>query len=174
MRGLIINHQTKYIEDIIKLFNECDVVHYKEFSEEKAEKYDYVILSGGPTLDEKFDNIKEEKEWLLKTNKPVLGICLGIQILCMIYGGDMKKFEKNRKLNEDFRFIDTDYKMLYNHSYYFDKITNEFIGEIKNNIVVWIKHKTKPILAFQGHPEVTENGEKIRDFFLYKIVKKKD
>jgi len=171
MKGLIINHNTKYIGNLISLFEGCDVINYNNFDPEKAETYDYVILSGGPTIDETFENIKEEKDWLLKTNKPILGICLGIQILCFIYGGVMKKFEKNRKLNENFKFVDTNYNMLYNHSYYFDEIPEDFIGEIKNNMVVWIKHKTKPILAFQGHPEVTENGEKIRDFFLTKIVK---
>ena len=109
----------------------------------------------------------------MKTEKPILGICLGLQIICNAYGGQMRKFEKNRKINEDFGFVGENYKMLYNHSYYFDEIPNEFIGEIKNNVVVWMKHKNKPILAFQGHPEVTDNGYKIKEFFLNNIVKKK-
>lgn len=170
MAGLIINHDTKYIGNVIKLFKGCDVMHYTNFNAERAETYDYIVLSGGP-IDITGDNIKEEKEWLKITNKPILGICLGLQILCLVYGEEMHKFQHNRKINENLKFIDTNYMMFYNHIYYFNKVPNDFVGEVKNNILVYIKHKTKPVLAFQGHPEMTEQGEKIRDFFLSEIVK---
>lgn len=169
MRGLIINHRTKYIGQIIKLFVGCDVMDYLNFDPVKCEEYDYIVLSGGP-IDITGDNIKEEKIWLSKTEKPIFGICLGFQILCLVFNGNMNKFDKNRKLNEQFNFINENYNMLYNHSYYFNKIPDEFIGEIKNDIVIFIKHKIKPIIAFQGHPEMTEDGYKIRDFFINKMV----
>ena len=170
MTGLIINHDTKYIGKLIQLFQGCDVMNYRNFNAEKAENYDYIVLSGGP-IDITGDNIKEEKEWLRTTEKPILGICLGIQILCLVFGETMFRFPANRKINERVRFVDTDYNMFYNHSYYFNRIPQEFIGEVKNNVLVYMRHKTKPILAFQGHPEMTENGEKIRDFFLNNIIK---
>jgi GMP synthase-like glutamine amidotransferase len=85
MAGLIINHNTKYIGKVIGLFKDCDVMHWTNFNAERAESYDYIVLSGGP-IDIDGDNIKEEKEWLYKTNKPILGICLGLQILCLAYG----------------------------------------------------------------------------------------
>jgi len=170
MVGLIINHRTKYIGNVVRLFEGCDVMDYKHFNPERCEEYDYIILSGGP-IDITGDNIKEEKQWLSKTNKPILGICLGIQILSLVYGETMYKFVANRKLNEKVRFVDTDYNMFYNHTYYFNKIPKDFVGEVKNNVLIYMRHKTKPILAFQGHPEMTDNGEKIRDFFLSKVVK---
>jgi GMP synthase (glutamine-hydrolysing) len=170
MKGLIINHDTKYIGKLIHMFKGCDVMHHGNFDKEKVETYDYIVLSGGP-IEIDGDNIKDEKEWLKITNKPILGICLGIQILCLVYGEKMRKFDRNKKINENLRFIDKDYNMFYNHSYYFEKIPEGFFGEVKNGVVVYIKHKTKPILAFQGHPEMTDSGEFIRDFFLNKIVK---
>lgn len=170
MKGLIINHNTRYIGKLIHLFKGCDVMNFSNFDPERCELYDYIILSGGP-IDITGDNIKEEKEWLRTTKKPILGICLGIQILCLAYGEEMNKFSQNRKIIENLKFIDINYNMFYNHTYYFSKIPNDFVGEIKNNIVVYIKHKTKPIIAFQGHPEMTEQGDRIRDFFLNEIVK---
>lgn len=146
-------------------------MNYANFNSEKAETYDYIVLSGGP-IDITGDNIKEEKIWLKETNKPILGVCLGLQILCLVFGCEMNKLNNNRKLNENFRFIDTDYNMFYNHIYYFNMVPADFIGEVKGDIVTYMKHKIKPILAFQGHPEMTEQGDKIRDFFLEKIVKK--
>lgn len=170
MKGLIINHETKYIGKLMHLFKGCDVMNYINFNAERAESYDYIILSGGP-IDIDGENIKEEKTWLSETHKPILGICLGLQILCLVYGEKMNKFSANRKINENLRFVDTNYNMFYNHTYYFSKIPENFVGEIKNNVVTYMKHKTKPVLAFQGHPEMTEQGEKIKDFFLEKIVK---
>ena len=174
MAGLIINHRTKYIGKVIQLFPGCDVMDYANFNAERCETYDYIVLSGGP-IDIVDNNIKEEKEWLFKTDKPILGICLGLQILCLVYDESLiyNKFERNynRKLNENLRFVDTDYNMFYNHSYYFNKLPSDFVGEIKGGIVTYMKHKTKPVIAFQGHPEMTENGGKIKDFFLEKIVK---
>jgi len=172
IKCLIINHDTKYICKLIDLFNGCDVMNYRNFDPLKCETYNYIILSGGP-INIDGDNIKEEKMWLKETNKPILGICLGFQILCLIYGSKMNKFEHNRKLNEKLKFVDDEYNMFYNHIYYFKEIPMDFVGEIKNNLITYIKHKTKPILAFQGHPEMTEHGYKIKDFFIEKIVKMK-
>jgi GMP synthase-like glutamine amidotransferase len=175
MAGLIINHDTKYIGKVIQLFKGCDVMHHTNFNAERAEQYDYIVLSGGP-IDIAGDRLKEEKEWLKITEKPVLGICLGLQILCMVYDESLiyNKFPNNynRKLYEGVRFVDTDYNMFYNHSYYFNRIPDGFVGEVKNNILTYMRHKTKPVIAFQGHPEMTDNGVKIKEFFLKDIVKK--
>ena len=174
MVGLIINHNTKYIGKLIQLFKGCDVMNYANFNAERCETYDYIVLSGGP-IDIDGDNIVEEKEWLKITNKPILGVCLGLQILCLVYDETIiyNKFpgNYNRKLFDGLHFVDTDYNMFYNHSYYFNQIPKDFVGEVKNNILTYMKHKIKPVVAFQGHPEMTENGEHIKDFFLNEIVK---
>ena len=174
MKGLIINHDTQYIGNIINLFKNCDVIHYTNFNENRVEEYDYIILSGGP-IKITGDNIKDEKEWLLKTNKPVLGICLGFQIICLTYDDKIKynKFENNynRKINEKFYFDDLEYDMFYNHSYYFNEIPNGFYGILENGILKYIKHDIKPIMAFQGHPEMTNYGWEIKDYFIKNLVK---
>lgn len=172
MAGLIINHDTRYIGDVIKLFNNCDVMHYNNFREDRAEEYDFIVLSGGP-IDITGDNIKEEKQWLKTTKKPIFGICLGLQILCLAFSNEQLTYNKfkNRKLLEDVRFIGENYKMFYNHAYYFNALPEGFVGELKNGIVTYMKHKSKPILAFQGHPEMTEGGDKLKDFFITEIAK---
>jgi GMP synthase-like glutamine amidotransferase len=172
MAGLIINHDTKYIGNVIQLFKGCDVMHYTNFREDRVEEYDYIVLSGGP-IDITGDNIKREKQWLKTTEKPIFGICLGLQILCLTFSDEKLIYNKfkNRKLLEDVRFIGENYKMFYNHAYYFNALPEEFVGELRNGIVIYMKHKAKPILAFQGHPEMTEGGDKLKDFFLNEIVK---
>lgn len=158
----------------MNLFKGCDVMYYENFKSDRAEEYDYIILSGGP-ISITGDNIRKEKEWLKITNKPIFGICLGLQILCLVYDEELiyNKFPNNynKKLYENVKFIDSDYNMFYNHSYFFNKIPKDFIGEIKNDILIYMKHKTKPVLAFQGHPEMSENGERLAEFFLKEIIK---
>jgi len=173
MRGLIINHNTQYIDKLIELF-ECDVMNHTDFDVDKVEEYDYVILSGGPIDISKEDDIVVEKEWLRQTNKPILGICLGLQILCLVYDETLiyKELESNRKLYEYLLFEHSVYNMFYNHSYYFSKVPDGFEGEVKDNILIYIKHLKKPIIAFQGHPEMSEQGKEIKEYFLNMVKEK--
>jgi anthranilate/para-aminobenzoate synthase component II len=170
MRGLIINHNTQYLDKLVELFN-CDVMNHIDFNVEKVEQYDYIILSGGPIDISKETDIVAEKDWLRETNKPILGICLGLQILCLVYDETLeyKELEHTRKLYENIQFENVDYDMFYNHSYYFSKVPEGFDGKVRNNILIYMKHRQKPIIAFQGHPEMSEHGEEIRDYFLSMI-----
>ena len=46
-KGLIINHNTSYIDKLHELFSECDIISYKDFDSALVETYDYLVLSGG-------------------------------------------------------------------------------------------------------------------------------
>ena len=174
MKGLIINHNTQYLDKLIKLFDDCDIMNHKDFNIEKVEQYDYIVLSGGPIDISKANDIAEEKEWLKQTNKPILGICLGLQILCIVYDKALnyKRFWRNRKMYEYLIIDDKNYDMFYNHSYYFSEIPEGFDGLVRNNILIYMEHKEKPIIAFQGHPEMTEQGPEIKEHFLNMINEK--
>lgn len=173
MKGLIINHNTQYIEKLVELFK-CDVMNHVDFDVNIVEQYDYIVLSGGPINISKENNVVDEKKWLKKTNKPILGICLGLQILCLVYDKTLEYNELwfNRKMYEYLIIDNKNYDMFYNHKYHFSKIPKGFDGEVRNNVLIYMKHKKKPIMAFQGHPEMSEQGEEIRDYFL-RMVKEK-
>ena len=172
-KGVIINHNSHYINELKKLFR-CDIINYIDFTPEKVEKYDYVILSGGPIDISEVTDIVAEKKWLTETNKPILGICLGLQILCIAFDKTLeyKKFEENRKIIDKMSFEGVEYDMFYNHSYHFDKIPEGFSGEVKDGILIYMKHREKSIIAFQGHPEMMDKkqGRKIRNYFINCIV----
>jgi len=167
MKGLIINHNTRYIDKLVELFD-CDVMNYNDFNIQQVEQYDYIVLSGGPIDISQEDDIVEEKEWLRQTNKPILGICLGLQILCIVYDKilEYKRLKYDRKLYEYLILENKNYDMYYNHSYYFSKLPEDFDGEIRNGILIYMEHELKPIMAFQGHPEMSEQGPEIRDYFF--------
>lgn len=171
-KGIIINHNSNYISQVINLFNNCELLNYVDFDENIVDNYDFVVLSGGPIDISGYNDIRQEKNWIKKTNKPIFGICLGFQILCLTYDKNInyKNFEKNRRIDQDFNFNGFSYKMHYDHSYYFDQIPSGFKGAIEDNILTYIIHEKKPVIAFQGHPEMTDNGHLLKKFFLEKYL----
>jgi len=64
------------IENTVKNFV---TKHYEELSQEDIDSADRIILTGTALKD--FDYLEHDFSWLLKTDKPVLGICAGMQII---------------------------------------------------------------------------------------------
>lgn len=133
---------------------------------------DLVILSGGGgeglEIDDHYDRGKlwyeDEMNYVLTTNKPVLGICMGFEVICRAYGSAVPKMpqliqgffelqttEKGKELFNKQKL--TQYEAHQWHvpsapENYFDVLAKSATGaEI-------IRHKWRPIIATQFHPEV--------------------
>lgn len=143
---------------------------------------DGVVISNGPGDPTKakitIDNVKK----LIDKNIPVLGICLGNQILTLANGGKTKKlkyghrsqnqpclmFENGNKTNKC--FITTQ-----NHGYEVSEIPNGFnkwFVNANDGSNEGIIHKSKPIMSVQFHPEATpgpHDTEWIFDYFLERV-----
>jgi carbamoyl-phosphate synthase small subunit len=131
------------------------------------ERYDYdgILISNGPgdpkTCIATIKNIKKEIE--KDKPKPIFGICLGNQILALAGGGNTYKLKFGHR-SQNQPCIETETKRCYitsqNHGYAVD------IKTLKNEWKEWfinandgtnegIKHKTKPFISVQFHPEAT-------------------
>jgi carbamoyl-phosphate synthase small subunit len=121
---------------------------------------DGFVLSNGPgnpaLLKEPIKNIKE----LLKDEKPVLGICLGNQLLGKAAG--IKTFKLkfgHRSQNQPCIDLETKKCIITSQNHGFaleNKMKNGFIKWFENlndKTVEGIKHKRKPFFAVQFHPE---------------------
>jgi carbamoyl-phosphate synthase small subunit len=129
------------------------------------EKYDGILVSNGPgdpkTCTATINNIK--KEIGKEKPKPIFGICLGNQILALAAGGNTYKLKfGHRSQNQPCTEAGTKrcYITSQNHGYAVD------IKTLKNDWEEWftnandgtnegIKHKTKPFMSVQFHPEAT-------------------
>jgi carbamoyl-phosphate synthase small subunit len=122
-----------------------------------------VFLSNGPgdpkTCTATIDCIRE-----LAEEVPLMGICLGAQILTLALGGDTYKLKYgHRSQNQPALDLKTNrcYITTQNHGY---AIANESIKKTpldawflnpNDKTVEGVKHKTKPVFAVQWHPEAS-------------------
>jgi len=121
-----------------------------------------VVISNGPGNPKKCVKTMECVRELVEEDLPVMGVCLGIQILALAMGGDTFKLKYgHRSQNQPALNLETGrcYITTQNHGYAIDsnslKETDLELLFINANdkTVEGIKHRSKPAFALQWHPE---------------------
>ncbi len=147
---------------------------------EELKDVDGLVLGGGPSL----DRAGLCEQYVRKLDVPILGICLGHQLLAKIFGGEVGKgkiggySEVRVKILEDdeiFEGIPREIKVWASHMDEVKKLPDSFKKLASSDIcdIEAMRHKDKPIYGIQWHPEVyhTEYGEEVYKNFI-KICKK--
>jgi carbamoyl-phosphate synthase small subunit len=124
-------------------------------------KPDGILLSNGPGDPRDYDYSVQTVKDLLTQNVPIMGICLGHQLLSLAIGCQVYKMKfGNRGANQPVQDLITDkaYLTSQNHGYAVkaDTIPTEysiFFQNLNDQTVEGIIHKTKPIFSVQFHPE---------------------
>lgn len=140
--------------------------HYTCVTKKDIEKADKIIICGTSLKDnDVFKNIKKFS-WLKDYNKPVLGICAGMQILGLVFGSELKKEKEIGFYNEEFKNnflgLQNIEEVYHLHNFYIT-VPEGFSAFANSKIPQAIKHKTKPIYGVLFHPEV-RNKEMIKSF----------
>ena len=77
----------KPIEKVVSSLGEkCSVKNYIEVAKTDLEKADKVLLSGTSLMDFDYFNHMDKFSWLKDCEKPVLGICAGMEIIVHEFG----------------------------------------------------------------------------------------
>ena len=101
MRVLIINNHTKHLDALATLFLNADIIDKNDLREDiNYSSYDLVVISGGsgiPTVLDYPDEYNFESKLITETSRPVLGICLGSEIITYAFGGILQKLEMTHK-----------------------------------------------------------------------------
>ncbi len=131
---------------------------YSTIDENLAVKPDCVFLSNGPAdprdLPEIVDNVKKLIDTL-----PVVGICLGHQLICMAMDCDVEKLPfGHHGANHPVKDLKTGklYITSQNHNYIATNLNQElepWFVNINDNTLEGIYHKNKPVMSVQFHPE---------------------
>jgi len=149
------------------------------------EEYDGIFLSNGPgdpqMCDETVKNIKKA----LQGDKPIMGICLGNQLLGRAAGASTYKLKYgHRSHNQPVLLKDTNRCFItsQNHGYAIDSKTlpadwEPMFSNVNDGTNEGICHKTKPFFSTQFHPEAASgpvDTEYLFDQFIENIKKCKE
>lgn len=142
------------------------------------EKIDGVVISNGPG-DPKMANVTiETVKKIIAKKIPLLGICLGNQILALAAGGDTYKMKfGHRSQNQPCTMVGTKrcYLTTQNHGFAIGKVPKDFrpwFINANDNTNEGIIHKKLPFMSVQFHPEACPgptDTEWIFDKFLEKL-----
>jgi carbamoyl-phosphate synthase small subunit len=145
-----------------------------------SEDYDGIIISNGPGDPKKCGKtIKNVKE-ALQNNIPILGICLGSQILALATGANTYKLKYGHRSHNQ-PCIETGTKRCYitsqNHGYAVDAETlpedwREWFYNNNDGTNEGIIHISKPFFGTQFHPEASpgpDDTEFLFDMFVRSI-----
>ena len=141
-------------------------------------KFDAIVISNGPGDPKKADltilNIKKA----LQKRIPILGVCLGNQILALAAGGDTKKLKFGHRSQNQPCLLEGSqrcYITTQNHGFEVSKIPKGFkpwFTNANDGSNEGIIHKKLPFMSVQFHPEANPgptDTEWIFDYFLERV-----
>lgn len=146
---------------IFKIFND-------ELPENEKE-YAGVIIAGGDSMRNYIDwndNVYQGGEIILRGEVPILGICLGHQIISRVFGSvlyysDERRWHEMTLLKDDkiLEGFDNGLLVWENQAYAVASIPDQFELFARGNVtpIQMMKHKEKEIYGVQFHPE-TQGG----------------
>ena len=142
-----------------------------------------LIFSGGPSSVYEDGAPRCDKQ-LLDIGLPVLGICYGLQLACLLLGckvGSAKAREYGRTQltvthsDELLAHVPEQMSVWMSHGDVVDDLSTDFIplATTANCPIAAVKHASRPIYGVQFHPEVTHTpyGSQILRNFLYEVCK---
>lgn len=162
---MIIDNGSKYNDQLRQLFVTDEVVEKPLNEDMRADSsIDLIVLSGGHIFDLQDEIYRREKELIVNTDVPLLGICLGAELINLAYGG---KLEKKRNLDigvrkikiirddELFNGVEKTFPVYENHRNVIFNLPDELENLAESDTGVEIfRHKQKIIYGMQFHPEM--------------------
>ena len=126
-----------------------------------------IILSGTALKDTATLSQPEKFDWLKETEKPVLGICAGMETIGVVFGCALIRCLEIGmtpiSVVKENPFFSGDFKAYSLHSYCVEPSEDFEVLAKSAKCIQVIKHKNKPIYGVLFHPEV-RNPELIKRF----------
>jgi len=182
---LVINYGTKHLKALLSFLRRHKISYklrnFRRIELKDIKKSDALILTGGLGSPVK-SKYSEGMNMVNKSKKPILGICLGFQIICNAYSSVIRKTRREdgiRRIkikNQDNLFNNCPkiMRVSEHHEFFVEKVGKELeVLAVSKNGIEAVKHRTKPIYGVQFHPEVRKDnqGYKALENFL-ELIKK--
>ena len=153
--------------------NDCTVVRVPWDYDFLDEHYDGIVISNGPGDPEKCGKTVHHLQKALSRDKPILGICLGNQLLALAAGARTYKMKFGHR-SQNQPCIESGSNRCYitsqNHGYGVDNASipkkwEPWFVNANDGSNEGLKHKTKPFFSIQFHPEATPGPVDTRYIF---------
>lgn len=188
MKKILIAGQQENVTNYVDVLNYLGIDPVVSLHPESVYSYDALILPGGgdicpsyfdqPVIDTRKPDPELDRLQLhilyqfLHTHKPILGICKGMQLLNVFFGGDLRQHleeEDTHQWDQKDRWHPTTVKpfsilaKLYGNDFSVNSAHHQSIGNVGQDLHVIqhaedgipeaISHEFHPLLGVQWHPE---------------------
>ena len=181
-RVLVVDHHDSYTWNLVHLIATVtgalpDVVEHDQPGVlELADDYTHLVLSPGPGHPANPTDFALGRA-VFELDKPVLGVCLGMQALVTAYGGRVDRVTPAHgevaTVNHDhtgvFRGLPSPVSMVRYHSLAALDIPEELqVNATAAGVVMGVTHRARPLHGVQFHPEsiLSEHGARLIANFL--------
>ena len=165
-------HELEFVKPVEKILNslkiENKIIHYKDLTKEDIISSKKIVICGTSLKDNEYLTNLNKFEFIKGLNKPLLGICGGMQIIGIVFGAKLEELDEIGKIGIDFKkeFVEFNGEhniyVLHNNSI---TLPENFEIYASSKCIQAIKHKEKKIYAILFHPEVL-NKKLIINFSL--------
>lgn len=185
MKILVIDNYDSFTYNLVQYIKDLSagevvVRRNDEIELEEIKAFDKILISPGPGLPENAGIIKA----VIKkygSSKPILGICLGMQAIAEVYGGDLINLDEVyhgaassmniEKQDAIFNDISNPTEVGRYHSWAMkdENVDDlEVLARSKDDCIMAIRHKEYAVKGVQFHPEsvLTPEGKKMMENWL--------
>ena len=169
-RILLINNNSKFLADLVFLFPEADVLSFAEVTTKILNSYDGAVISGGRVFGPVVDmapECKQEIALIKSSHKPILGICLGFQLICAAFGAELNWLAEKRIGLIEVEILEGDDSLLKGLPKFIQAYGSHRwrVGLLGEELVPLaysvdgfeiVKHNMRPIYGCQFHPEKSD------------------
>lgn len=156
--SLAYNEFVTPIVSVVKPLEDCEVKHFSEIDSEKLNRYSKIVLSGTTLKD--FETLKQldKFDWVKSLNKPILGICAGIETISLVFGERLTNclqvgMTDIETINSNPLF-EGNFKAYALHSLSLEPSESFIVLARSQKCIEAVKHKQKQIYGVLFHPEV--------------------
>lgn len=171
MDSLAFNEFVSPIATVVESLEECKIKHFQEIKTAELKDYSKIILSGTALKDHTTLKQIEKFSWIKELNKPVLGICAGMQTIGLVFEEKLMRCLQvgmteitTAKNNHLFQGAFKAYTL---HNYSIQTPKNFEVLATSAKCIQAVKHKQKNVYGVLFHPEV-RNQEILKNFIRLK------